>query len=45
MYKIIQIGEGGEDLTERLSPCLKCNSVLSKPGGQKNILQVSLYSI
>ena len=33
MYKIIQIGGGvgRKDLTERLSPCLKCNTVLSKP--------------
>ena len=36
---------GRKDLTERLSPCLKCNTVLSKPGGQRNILQVSLCSI
>ena len=33
MYKIIQIGGGvgRKDLTERVSPCLKCNTVLSKP--------------
>lgn len=43
--KLFRWGGGEKDLTECLSPCLKCNTVLSKPGGQRNILQVSLCSI